>query len=84
MATYRVMYWQEIPSQVQAEDGSDGVNLSLGPEFEKLIDKKATERGLTGTDEYLEHWHWGEEQERAGTAQEVAEAVAEELKKLTF
>jgi hypothetical protein len=84
MATYRVMYWQEIPSQVKAEDGIDEVNLSLGPEFEKLIDKKATERGLVGTDEYLDQWHWGDEEERAGTAQQVAEAVAQELKKRTF
>lgn len=81
MATYRVMYWQEIHSQIKVEDGLDEVNLSLGAEFEKLIDKKATERGLTGTDEYLDQWRWGDEEERAGTAQEVAEAVAEELRK---
>ena len=84
MATYRVMYWQEIPSQVRAEDGTDEVNLPLGPEFEKLIDKKALERGLVGTDEYLEHWRWSEEQKRPGAAREVAEAVAEELRKQTF
>jgi hypothetical protein len=37
------------------------------------------QKGLTGTDAFLEQWRWGDEQERNGTAQEVADAVRREL-----
>lgn len=80
MATYRVLYWQEIPSQVKAEDDDgDEVSLPLPPRFIALIDRAAMERGLKGADDYLEQWSWGEETERDGSAQEVARAVAAEL-----
>jgi hypothetical protein len=79
MATYKVLYWQEIPSQVNAEDFDDEVSLPLKPEFTELIDKLAMQRGLTGTDDFLSGWHWGDEIDRDGTAQEVAAAVKAEL-----
>ena len=80
MAIYRVLYWQEIPSQVKVEDddGSE-VSLPLPPRFMALIDRKAMERGLEDADEYLAQWNWGEETERDGSAEEVAAAVAAEL-----
>jgi hypothetical protein len=79
MATYRVLYWQEIPSQVRATDGFDEVTVALAPRFMERIDQMATRRGLQSSDDYLAAWHWGEELERAGTPHEVAEAVRAEL-----
>lgn len=79
MATYQVMYWQEIPAQVRAEDDEDEVKLELDSRFQVYIDQVATQRGVTGTDEYLDCWKWGDEQERDGSAREVAEAVKKEL-----
>lgn len=79
MATYRVLYWQEIPSQVQALDAGDEVTLPLAPRFMERIDQLASQRGLQGSDDYLEHWRWSDETERDGTAQDVAEAVRAEL-----
>ena len=35
--------------------------------------------GLTGTDEYLDGFRWGETQEREGSNEEVAAAVVSEL-----
>jgi cvfA/B/C family virulence factor len=85
MATYKVMYWQEIPSQIRAEDDNgDEISLSMPPRFADLIDKLAMKRGLTGSDDFLAEWHWGEEQDRDGTAQEVAEAVQAELEAQTY
>lgn len=84
MATYKVMYWQEIPSQIRAEDEDGEVSLSLSPEFADLIDRLAMKRGLTGSDEFLAEWHWGEELDRDGTAQDVAEAVKAELEAQTY
>ena len=36
--------------------------------------------GLTGTDEYLEQWHWSEKQERDLPAPELLDAILRELK----
>ena len=80
MAIYRVLYWQEIPSQVKVEDDEgDEVNRELPPRFLALIDRKAMELGLKDADDYLSLWNWSEETEREGSAAEVAEAVAAEL-----
>ena len=37
------------------------------------------EEGLVNTDAYLEQWAWSEKKSREGNAQEVAEAVIDEL-----
>jgi len=79
MAIYRILYWQEVPSQVKAEDDFDEVTVPLPARFQERIDALAAQRGLAGTDDYLAQWKWGEEMKREGAAQEVAEAVKEEL-----
>jgi len=43
------------------------------------IDQLAVQRGLQQSDDYLAQWQWSEDQERPGTAREVAEAVVAEL-----
>jgi hypothetical protein len=83
MATYRVLYWQEIPSQIRAEDDEGDVNVALSPKFMARIDALAAARGLEGTDDYLAQWHWSEDQEREGSALAVAEAVRRELEQQT-
>ena len=79
MTTYRVLYWQEIPSQIKAEDETDEVNLAMPARFMERVDQLASQRGLQGSDDYLAQWKWSEEEEREGGAQEVAEAVRAEL-----
>ena len=79
MATYKILYWQEIPSQVKAEDDVDDVTLPLAPKFMERIDQLAEQRGLQGSDDYLAGWRWSDEQEREGAAGEVAEVVKAEL-----
>jgi len=79
MASYQILYWQDIPSQVKAWDDFDEVKLELSPRFVARIDQAATAQGLTGTDDYLGQWRWGEALERSGAAGDVAEAVRREL-----
>jgi hypothetical protein len=79
MATYKVLYWQEVPSQVRAEDDQDEVNLQMPPRFMERVDRMAMQRGLQGSDDFLAQWHWSDEEEREGSAREVAEAVVAEL-----
>jgi len=51
----------------------------MPPKFLERIDRLAMQRGLTGTDDYLEQWRWSEEEEREGAARDVAQAVVAEL-----
>jgi len=79
VATYTVLYWQEIPSQIRAEDDLDEITLPLDPRFMERIDQLAAQRGLQSTDDYLAQWRWSASQERQGTAEEVAHAVKREI-----
>ena len=79
MATYKILYWQEVPTQIKAEDELDEVTVPLAARFLERIDQLAGQRGLQGTDDYLAQWKWSDSEERAGSAQEVAEAVRAEL-----
>jgi hypothetical protein len=79
MTTYKILYWQEIPTQIKAEDEVDDVTLMLDDRFMKQVDILAAQRGLQSADDYLAQWKWTEEEEREGTAQEVAETLKAEL-----
>jgi hypothetical protein len=79
MTTYKVLYWQEIPTQIKAEDDMDDVTVMLDDKFMKQVDILAAQRGMQSADDYLAQWRWTEEEEREGSAQEVAEAVKAEL-----
>ena len=52
MARVRVMYWKEIPVQVQAEDADGRVTRQLDERFQKAVDAVAMIDGSQGTDEY--------------------------------
>ncbi|HSU56173.1 MAG TPA: virulence factor [Candidatus Dormibacteraeota bacterium] len=79
MALYQILYWQEIASQIKAWDDFDEVKLDLGAT--ERIDQSAQNQKLTSADDYLAQWRWSDEQERDGSAQEVAEAVKSDLEK---
>ena len=71
------MYWKEIPVQLQAEDESGQVSKPLDNRFQEGLDAVSMFDGSSGTDDYLEGFQWGPYTEREGSAQEVAETVAE-------
>lgn len=80
MATYQVMSWRGIPSQVKATDSDgDTARRPLPAFFQQEIDRVAMAEGLIDSDEYLELWTWSATAEREGTAEDVAEAVALEV-----
>ena len=79
MATFKILYWQEVPTQIKAEDDSDDVTVQMAPRFMERVDILAAQRGLQGSDDYLAQWHWSDEEDRDGSAQEVADAVKGEL-----
>jgi len=75
MAQYRILYWKDIPAQVEAFEGGQRVRRPLGERFQELIDAAAMRQGLTGTDAYLEGWQTGPVLSREGSPEAVAEAV---------
>jgi hypothetical protein len=79
MATYKILYGQEIPSQIKVEDEADDITVQMPDSFQERIDLMAARRGLQEPDAYLAQWKWSEEEEREGSAEEVARAVRAEL-----
>ena len=79
MATYRILYWQEIPSQISAEDERDEVTVMLAPRFMERIDQLAAQRDLQQSDDYLAQWRWSDTLHEEGTAQAVADMVKARL-----
>ncbi len=78
MATYKILYWQEIPTQIKAEDDFEDVTVMLD-ELMAKIDILAAKRGLQSSDDYLAQFKWSEEEEREGSAPDVAAALKAEL-----
>ena len=77
MAKVRVMYWKEIPVQVQAQDeGAPPVSVPLDARFQQGVDAVAMSDGSMGSDDYLMAWEWQDYGDVDGSAQDAAEAVA--------
>ncbi|HEV2027828.1 MAG TPA: virulence factor [Candidatus Dormibacteraeota bacterium] len=73
------MYWKHIPSQVMAWVGEAKFKRMLPDYFQAAIDAYAMKDGSTDMDAYLEGWSRGPVEERAGTPEQVINAVVEEL-----
>ena len=79
MAKVTILYWQDIPSVVEARD-TEGIHKELLSErFQELIDLIAMKKKLAGTDDYLMQWTKGKPYQVEGSAKEVAASVKEEL-----
>lgn len=80
MARYRVLSWDGIPAQLKVlEDGRRPLSVPLPDWFGQEIDRVAMQKGLAGSDAYLELWQWSPDVERPGSAEEVADAVVAEI-----
>tara|TARA_B100000029_G_scaffold452005_1_gene476945 strand:+ start:347 stop:691 length:345 start_codon:yes stop_codon:yes gene_type:complete len=60
MAQIKIMYWKEIPIQIQAEDDCTVKSKLLDDKFQKAADAISMIDGSYGTDDYLNGWQWGE------------------------
>lgn len=80
MARYQIMYWQNIPAQVKAvDDAGTSAKAMLPARFSEAIDAAAMAAGSTDSDAYLDGWAWSDETERPGSAQDVVDALVQEL-----
>ena len=79
MAEYKILYWQDIPSVVEATDGETTYKAQLSQRFQDLIDSVAMRKNLVGTEGYMKEWRRGEATQRNGSAEAVVAAVTDEL-----
>ncbi len=79
MASYQVMFWKHIPSQVKAWDDAGEAKAMLPDRFQVAIDAFAMKDGSSDMDSYLEGWAWGPVEQREGSAKDVVDAVSAEL-----
>jgi hypothetical protein len=77
---YRVLSWRGIPMQVKASEAEQRpVSRQLPAWFMEHIDRVAMRDGLVGSDAYLDQVEWSAFVERDGSAEQVADAVLDEL-----
>ena len=79
MASYQVMFWKHIPSQVKAWEGDTQVKRMMPSRFQVAIDAFAMKDGSTEMDAYLDGWKWGPVEERSGSPADVLGQVIDEL-----
>ncbi len=79
LASYQVMFWKHIPSQVKAWEGDQQVKRMMPDRFQVAIDAYAMKDGSTDMDAYLDGWRWGPVEEKTGTPEEVVAAVMAKL-----
>jgi hypothetical protein len=79
LAQVRIMYWKEIPVQVQARDDEGTVSRQLDERFQQGVDAISMFDGSAGSDDYLDSWEWGEFSELEGTAEVSADALVDRL-----
>ena len=58
-ASRTVVYWRDIPAQVIVRAGRRTARRALPARFQAAIDQAAMRAGLSGSDDYLEHWRRG-------------------------
>ena len=73
MARIRVLYWKEIPVQVQVESGGDRVSEMLDPRFQAAVDAVAMFEGSMGSDAYLDGWEWMDHGRASGNPRQLAQ-----------
>ena len=79
MARYRIFYWRHIPSSIVVEGEGRTIKKQLSAKIQNAIDAYAMASGLTSSDDYSAQYKRGDWMERAGSPEEVAEALVSEL-----
>ena len=79
MARYQILYWEHIPLGVKATDVNGTVRENLPARFQEAVEHASYRAGHSSAAAYTSMFKWGKEQEREGSAKEVAQSVAKEL-----
>jgi Virulence factor len=79
-----VIYWRDIPAQVNAQEGRNRHQVVLGGKFQRAIDRAKRKAGIYTADEDVAQWRRESrpiEGELALEAQTVADAIEHEYRR---
>ncbi len=79
MARYQILYWEHIPLGVKATDVNGTVRENLPLRFQEAVEVASSQGGHSSAAAYTSMFKWGREQEREGTAKDVASIIVQEL-----
>lgn len=79
MATYRIMYWHDLPYQVKAQDEHGVVKKQLPARFSQAINSAAIARQKHENNAYMAGWQWGKKEMVEGSALQVAQDIVASL-----
>ena len=78
-----VIYWRDIPAQVNAQEGRDRHQIVLGGKFQRAIDRAKRKAKIYTADEEVAQWRRESRSisgDLAAEAQEAAEAIEREYR----
>ena len=67
----RILYWKEIPLQIEVESGGNRVSKQLDNRFQEGVDAIAMFENNYGTEVYLNGFQWGERFSLAGETNNI-------------
>jgi cvfA/B/C family virulence factor len=73
-----VIYWRDIPAQVNAQEGRDRHQIVLGGKFQRAIDRAKRKAGIYTADEEVAQWR-RESRTIDGDLAEEAQAAADAI-----
>ena len=73
----RILYWKEIPIQIQTQDATEKKSVLLEPCFQEAVDSIAMLEGSYGTDDYLDGWQWSQDVEVEGDVTDALKRISE-------
>jgi len=73
------MYWKHIPQSFTVEGDGRTIKKELSQKIQNAIDAYAMAEGLTSTTDYAKEYKRGNWIERAGSPEDIAEALLSEL-----
>ncbi|MEY2399909.1 MAG: hypothetical protein QOJ08_20 [Ilumatobacteraceae bacterium] len=75
-----VIYWRDIPAQVNAQEGRDRHQVVLGGKFQRAVDRAKRKAGIYTADEEVAQWR-RESRPIDGDLAEEAQAAAEAIER---
>ena len=73
-----VIYWRDIPAQINAQEGRDRHQIVLGGKFQRAIDRAKRKAGIYTADEEVAQWR-RESRTIDGDLAEEAQAAADAI-----
>jgi hypothetical protein len=73
-----VIYWRDIPAQVNAQEGRDRHQVVLGGKFQRAVDRAKRKAGIYTADEEVAQWR-RESRPITGDLGEEAQAAADAI-----